>query len=284
MNLSQVFLNTADRYPNDIAIYFYEEQYTFKDVAQKSIHLASWLSSEMGVKPGDRVGIYCKNRPEFITSMIAILIAGGVVVPINNFLKPVEVSYILKDCDVRVLISEKPLLENVVNKSNMSYLYSCIPYLGLYSGIYGLAFLLIIGLLGWCLDDFLKDYILVLGEVVGFWEALTMAYLYYHYKCVNDNMSDDKKQYFFFANIAWFIFFVFIATLVTVLGWVIPFYSDFDTPLLLSLLVVCFPIIVLAIFAVYRFILVIYCQLKGHSALMVIRELRCKIEELLYAD
>lgn len=178
----------------------------------------------------------------------------------------------------------KPLLENVVNKSNMSYLYSCIPYLGLYSGIYGLAFLLIIGLLGWCLDDFLKDYILVLGEVVGFWEALTMAYLYYHYKCVNDNMSDDKKQYFFFANIAWFIFFVFIATLVTVLGWVIPFYSDFDTPLLLSLLVVCFPIIVLAIFAVYRFILVIYCQLKGHSALMVIRELRCKIEELLYAD
>ena len=121
MNLSQVFLNTAARYPNDIAIYFYEEQYTFKDVAQKSIHLASWLSSEMGIKPGDRVGIYCKNRPEFITSMIAILIAGGVVVPINNFLKPVEVSYILKDCDVRVLISEKPLLENAF------YIHQMVP-------------------------------------------------------------------------------------------------------------------------------------------------------------
>src|SRR5208282_3142662 len=42
-----------------------------------------------------------------------ILSAGGVVVPINNFLKPAEVSYILNDAGANVLITDPELAAHV---------------------------------------------------------------------------------------------------------------------------------------------------------------------------
>ena len=58
------------------------------------------------MKPGDRVGLWLKNCPEFVPALFGILAAGGVVVPINNFLKPAEVTYILEDAGVNVLITD----------------------------------------------------------------------------------------------------------------------------------------------------------------------------------
>ena len=50
-----------------------------------------------------------KNCPEFIPSLFGILHAGGVVVPINNFLKTDEVSFILGDAGVEVLVTDAEL-------------------------------------------------------------------------------------------------------------------------------------------------------------------------------
>ena len=58
------------------------------------------------MKPGDRVALWVKNCPEFVPAVFGILSAGGVVVPINNFLKPAEVSYILNDSGANVLITD----------------------------------------------------------------------------------------------------------------------------------------------------------------------------------
>jgi long-chain acyl-CoA synthetase len=58
------------------------------------------------VQPGDRVGLWLKNCPEFIPSLFGILGVGAVAVPINNFLKPDEVNYIIKDAEVDVLITD----------------------------------------------------------------------------------------------------------------------------------------------------------------------------------
>src|SRR5262249_42447803 len=71
--------------------------------------LTGLLQSKWGVRPGDRVGLWLKNRPEFVTGLYGALGAGAVVVPINNFLKPDEINYILKDADVNVLITEADL-------------------------------------------------------------------------------------------------------------------------------------------------------------------------------
>jgi long-chain acyl-CoA synthetase len=54
-----------------------------------------------------------KNRPEFIAALFGILAAGGVVVPINNFLKPAEVAYQVEDGGIRTMISEASMAEGV---------------------------------------------------------------------------------------------------------------------------------------------------------------------------
>jgi long-chain acyl-CoA synthetase len=68
------------------------------------------LTGKFGVKPGDRVALWLKNRPEFVTAVFGVLGASAVLVPINNFLKPDEVNYILKDGGIDVLITDAELL------------------------------------------------------------------------------------------------------------------------------------------------------------------------------
>src|ERR1039458_1019175 len=72
--------------------------------------VAAELTGKSGVKPGDRVALWLKNRPEFIPAVFGILSAGAVLVPINNFLKPDEVNYILKDGGIDVLITDDELI------------------------------------------------------------------------------------------------------------------------------------------------------------------------------
>ena len=84
-----------------------------------------WLSRELvnklQVQPGDRVAIWLKNCPEFVSVLFGILQAGAVVVPINNFLKPDEVTYILKDCGAKVLISSAEMNEGTARlRENIS--------------------------------------------------------------------------------------------------------------------------------------------------------------------
>jgi long-chain acyl-CoA synthetase len=71
--------------------------------------VAEQLSGKFGVKAGDRVGLWLRNRPEYVPALFGILNADAVVVPINNFLKPDEVNFILKDAGVDVLISDDEL-------------------------------------------------------------------------------------------------------------------------------------------------------------------------------
>ena len=68
--------------------------------------VAERLARDFGVQPGDRVGIWLKNCPEFVPALFGILQAGAVAVPINNFLKPAEVQFILSDAGIATLITD----------------------------------------------------------------------------------------------------------------------------------------------------------------------------------
>jgi long-chain acyl-CoA synthetase len=111
MNLATAFLRSAQKCAGKPAIFWGEEVVTYDDLVAQSRWLAKKLGEEMGVKPGERVAIWLKNCPEFVSVLFGILQAGAVVVPINNFLKPDEVSYILKDSGARVMISDASMKE-----------------------------------------------------------------------------------------------------------------------------------------------------------------------------
>lgn len=109
MNLVSAFARSVDQNAAKTALFWGDSEYSYRDFAAQSGGLARKLHQDFHVQPGDRVGIWLKNCPEFISALFGILNAGGVVVPINNFLKPPEVEYILRDAGIRVLITEQSM-------------------------------------------------------------------------------------------------------------------------------------------------------------------------------
>ena len=60
---------------------------------------------DLGLQRGERVAIYLEKRHETVVASFGAPAAGGVFVPLNPILKAEQVAYILRDCNVRVLVT-----------------------------------------------------------------------------------------------------------------------------------------------------------------------------------
>jgi long-chain acyl-CoA synthetase len=109
MNLASAFAESAQKHAEKNALYWGDRAYTYSELWSQALFMAGILSHGFRVQPGDRVGIWSKNCPEFIASLFGVLHTGAVVVPINNFLKPDEVCYIANDAAIDVLITDSEL-------------------------------------------------------------------------------------------------------------------------------------------------------------------------------
>ncbi|MGO8836274.1 MAG: long-chain-fatty-acid--CoA ligase [Limisphaerales bacterium] len=109
MNLATAFAASVKRQPEKVGLYWGESEFTYAALFAQSGAVAAVLAGRFGVKPGDRVGLWLKNRPEFVPAVFGVLGAGAVLVPINNFLKPDEVNYILQDAGIDVVITDEEL-------------------------------------------------------------------------------------------------------------------------------------------------------------------------------
>ena len=63
----------------------------------------------LGVRRGDRVGIFSRNSAEFIYAYFGVTSLGAINVPINFQLSPRETAYILQDAGVEHLLTYEPL-------------------------------------------------------------------------------------------------------------------------------------------------------------------------------
>ncbi|MEI6567230.1 MAG: AMP-binding protein, partial [Verrucomicrobiota bacterium] len=112
MNLWTAFANSAAARPEKTALCWGERQFSYLDIRSRADRVGYRLSRELGVKPGDRVGLWMKNCPDFIWGLFGILQAGGDVVPINNFLKAPELRHILTDAGIDLLLTDAELIQN----------------------------------------------------------------------------------------------------------------------------------------------------------------------------
>src|ERR1700694_2101561 len=100
------FLNAVDNLPNSRAQMVRRDGRWEAISSQKFLRRVAGLSTalvELGVKPGDRVGLFSANRPEWHTADFAITGAGAVTVPIYFNESPDRMTYILKHCGAKVL-------------------------------------------------------------------------------------------------------------------------------------------------------------------------------------
>jgi long-chain acyl-CoA synthetase len=127
MNLAIAFSDCAQKHAQKTAIFYGEREISYAELFGQSQKIAAHLQNHFGVKPGDRVAIWLKNCPEFAVSVFGILQTGAVVVPINNFLKPAEVNYILNDGGIDMVITDAELSvhekESIVSRSSLKFLH-----------------------------------------------------------------------------------------------------------------------------------------------------------------
>src|SRR5215510_12541056 len=64
----------------------------------------------LGLARAERIAIYLEKRFETVIACFGAAAAGGVFVPLNPLLKPEQVAYILRDCNVRVLVTSSERL------------------------------------------------------------------------------------------------------------------------------------------------------------------------------
>ncbi|MBL4617435.1 MAG: acyl--CoA ligase [Robiginitomaculum sp.] len=79
--------------------------YSFAEVHSRSVALSHALL-EQGVKKGDRVAIFMRNRVEWVISFIASSMTGAIVTPLNSWWGAVELEFALKDSGASVLIAD----------------------------------------------------------------------------------------------------------------------------------------------------------------------------------
>src|SRR6266852_1930489 len=100
------FLNAIDNLPNPRAQMFRVDGAWKEISSQEFLRRVAGLSNafvELGVKPGDRVGLFAPNCPEWHTADFAISGSGGVTVPVYFNESPDRMSYILNHCGSQVV-------------------------------------------------------------------------------------------------------------------------------------------------------------------------------------
>ncbi|MCC6474389.1 MAG: AMP-binding protein [Burkholderiales bacterium] len=105
MNLAHLCIErSARRLPQRIAVVDGDTgaAYSYAHIDECAGTLAHALLA-MGVRRGDRVGIYLRNTPEFILAFLAAAKIGAVCVPFNIMFKRAEIGYILNDSGCRLV-------------------------------------------------------------------------------------------------------------------------------------------------------------------------------------
>ncbi len=96
----------ASRAPDRVALVSGSETLGYALLQMRVSAFAGGLR-ELRVGRSERVGIYLDKRPETVIAMFGAAAAGAVFVPLNPLLKPPQVAYILRDCNVRVLVTSQ---------------------------------------------------------------------------------------------------------------------------------------------------------------------------------
>ncbi|MDW8357886.1 AMP-binding protein [Thermus sp.] len=95
----------------EVALFYYGRAYRYGELLEGIQRFASGLKA-LGLSPGDRVGLYLANSPQFALAYLGILWAGGVVVPVSPLYTSHELRHQLQDSGARFLVVQDALWEN----------------------------------------------------------------------------------------------------------------------------------------------------------------------------
>ncbi|WP_088072828.1 fatty acid--CoA ligase family protein [Gottfriedia luciferensis] len=104
MNLVQTLSQTALKHPEQSAIVFEGQSFSYSTLDTYITKFASGLS-KLGIKKGDKIALVVGNSPHFIISLYGAMKVGAAVIPVNPLYSPDELVYILTNGDAKAVIT-----------------------------------------------------------------------------------------------------------------------------------------------------------------------------------
>src|SRR6478672_335270 len=107
-NLADLYEAVADSVPDRIAIIAGDRRLTYRDLDERANRVAHYLR-DVGVLPGQHVGIYSFNRAEWMESMLGCFKARAVPINVNYRYVVEELRYLFDNADLvcRLLLEKK---------------------------------------------------------------------------------------------------------------------------------------------------------------------------------
>ena len=93
-------ISEADRF--ELAITDQVKELSWNQLAAQVLKLANYLR-QLDIESDEHIAFQVGNRTEFIELMLAGVVAGVWITPINTHLKPAEAAYILENCEAKIL-------------------------------------------------------------------------------------------------------------------------------------------------------------------------------------
>lgn len=94
--------------PHREALAFYglgePQRYTYAQLNARSNRLANWMRDKLGIQKGDRVSILAHNSLAYVDLFYGLPKIGAILAPLNWRLAAKELTYIINDCQPKVLI------------------------------------------------------------------------------------------------------------------------------------------------------------------------------------
>ena len=109
------FLKSADECKGKTAFNYFDQvwkTFTYGELLNSAKGIASYLINS-GIKKGDRAAIISENRPEWCSAYLGISLAGGIAVPIDAQLGPVEARNLLDDSGSKMVFHSSKTAETV---------------------------------------------------------------------------------------------------------------------------------------------------------------------------
>ncbi len=112
--LREVFLQGRTHGEKTFLVYE-EDRASFDAFSKAALALAEELVKQ-GVKKGDRVVLAMRNLPEWPVVFFGVLLAGGIVTPLNAWWTGTELEYGLKDSGAKIAFVDAERLERIVKR------------------------------------------------------------------------------------------------------------------------------------------------------------------------
>jgi acyl-CoA synthetase (AMP-forming)/AMP-acid ligase II len=109
MLLQEILHNAAREAPDEVALVFESQSWSFRELEQRVSHLAAVLRDLTA--PGDRIAVLSENLPAVVELYYAVPEAGRCLVLLNYRLGPRELAHTLANAGASLLIGERALLD-----------------------------------------------------------------------------------------------------------------------------------------------------------------------------